>query len=47
MLGVASLGGLALRALSIQDAGGVVAVVDFDAVGGLQHWGVPLTTLVV
>ena len=47
MLGIASLDSLALGALSIQDAGGVVAVVDFDAVGRLQHWVVPLTTLVV
>jgi len=39
MLGVASLHRLALGALSVQDAGGFVAVVDFDAVGRLQHWG--------
>jgi len=37
VLTVATLGGLALGALSVQDAGGLVAVVDLDAVGLLKH----------
>ena len=46
VLAIHALSSLALGALSIQDAGGAISVVDLNAVGALEHW-VSLDYLVI